>query len=124
MKIRKCFVSNSSSSSYVCDVCGEEVGGWDMCLSDADMCQCVNQHTFCTGHGGEELDELMEKDEDGEVRYEVPAENCPCCSFKAVADTDLIRYLLKEVNGTRESVTKKMKDSFSNYNDFEKHVAE
>ena len=36
-KYRKDFVTNSSSSSFVCDVCGETASGWDMGLSDAGM---------------------------------------------------------------------------------------
>lgn len=50
MKIRIGFVSNSSSSSFVCDVCGEEVSGWDMSVSEAEMVQCENGHTFCEEH--------------------------------------------------------------------------
>lgn len=47
MKYRRDFVTNSSSSSYICDVCGREESGWDMGLSDAGMYECVNGHTFC-----------------------------------------------------------------------------
>jgi hypothetical protein len=50
MKIRTCFVSNSSSSSYICCVCGEDVSGWDLCLSDTEMAQCENGHVFCKEH--------------------------------------------------------------------------
>lgn len=47
MKFRKDFVTNSSSSSYVCEVCGRTESGFDLCLSDAEMMECVNSHTFC-----------------------------------------------------------------------------
>ena len=50
MKIRSGFVSNSSSSSFICDVCGQDVSGWDMGLYDAEMYECVNGHTFCEEH--------------------------------------------------------------------------
>ena len=50
MKFRKDFVTNSSSSSYICDICGNEVSGWDYGLSDAEMVECENGHTFCTEH--------------------------------------------------------------------------
>jgi hypothetical protein len=50
MKTRKYFVSNSSSSSFVCEICGEERSGMDMCLSDADMVECQNGHTICEEH--------------------------------------------------------------------------
>jgi hypothetical protein len=42
MKIRSGFVSNSSSSSFVCDVCGENISGMDIGLSDAGMFECMN----------------------------------------------------------------------------------
>ena len=60
MKYRKSFVTNSSSSSYVCDFCGEVESGWDMCLSDAHMVQCVNGHTMCEHHCVDDFD-LLEK---------------------------------------------------------------
>ena len=47
MKFRKDFVTNSSSSSYVCEICGRTESGFDLCLSDAEMMECVNSHTFC-----------------------------------------------------------------------------
>ena len=50
MKIRMGFVSNSSSSSFVCDVCGAEVSGMDLSLSEALMYQCEHGHLFCYDH--------------------------------------------------------------------------
>lgn len=50
MKYRKDFVTNSSSSSFVCDVCGYETSGYDMSYRDAGMYQCVNGHEFCIEH--------------------------------------------------------------------------
>jgi AraC-like DNA-binding protein len=47
MKFRRDFVTNSSSSSYVCEICGRTESGWDMGLSECEMMQCVNGHTFC-----------------------------------------------------------------------------
>lgn len=50
MKIRIGFVSNSSSSSFVCDICGEEASGMDMTIYEAEMVQCENGHIFCEEH--------------------------------------------------------------------------
>lgn len=50
MKFRSGFVTNSSSSSYVCEICGASEGGYDYCLSDAGMFECEHGHTFCTDH--------------------------------------------------------------------------
>lgn len=54
MKFRTSFVTNSSSSSYVCEICGRSESGWDLCLSECDMYECVNGHIFC-------CDEALEK---------------------------------------------------------------
>ena len=50
MKIRNGFVSNSSSSSFICDVCGNEQSGMDLSLSECEMNECKNGHTFCDEH--------------------------------------------------------------------------
>ncbi len=55
MKIRAGFVSNSSSSSFLCDVCSRTESGMDMSLSDAGMSQCINAHTFCDEHKASEV---------------------------------------------------------------------
>lgn len=47
MKKRIDFVTNSSSSSFVCEVCGRTESGWDMSLDEAEMYECVNGHVIC-----------------------------------------------------------------------------
>lgn len=49
MKFRLDYVTNSSSSSYVCEICGRTESGWDIGLSECEMMQCVNGHVFCYG---------------------------------------------------------------------------
>lgn len=56
MKYRVGFVSNSSSSSFLCDVCGNMQSGWDMCLDEAGMSECVNGHTIDDDHRLEDVD--------------------------------------------------------------------
>lgn len=61
MKKRLGFVSNSSSSSFICDVCGHDESGWDLGLSEAGMKECCNGHIFCTDHFIEPADADVEK---------------------------------------------------------------
>ena len=52
MKKRNGFVTNSSSSSYICEVCGNVEAGMDIGLRDAEMYRCVEcGMDFCYDHG-------------------------------------------------------------------------
>lgn len=50
MKVRNGFVSNSSSSSFVCNVCGEIESGFDCSMKDFEMSQCEHGHVFHDSH--------------------------------------------------------------------------
>ena len=128
MKRRTGFVSNSSSSSFICDICGEEASGWDLDMEDAEMRQCANGHTFCTSHMMRTFDDFgldakkkfmrehnyfnerwPEPEDDAEweehwegnvaeLYYEMPIEFCPICQFQAL-DRDLaLKYLALRAN--------------------------
>ena len=49
-KFRKDFVTNSSSSSFICEVSGSVESGYDMGIEDAGMYECENGHTFCENY--------------------------------------------------------------------------
>ena len=63
MKTRSGFVSNSSSTSFTCDVCGEDVSGMGLGLREAGMCQCWNGHTFCENHQCGDVKELTTEEQ-------------------------------------------------------------
>ena len=77
MKIRHGFVSNSSSSSFICSVCKEDYSGWDAGLSEAEMYECENNHIFCESH-------LVNSEIDTKDNYEISPEGCPICQFKNI----------------------------------------
>lgn len=82
MKFRKDFVTNSSSSSFVCEICGAVESGWDLDLEDSGMVQCVNGHTIC-------LDEMLPAPRDlmiDLIREEVDAS---WSSMKYLTDEEL-----------------------------------
>jgi hypothetical protein len=62
MKVILGFVSNSSSSSFVCDISGRVESGWDMCLRDAEMCECENGHCVGEEHIVSLIDDVIKKD--------------------------------------------------------------
>lgn len=61
-KFRKSFVTNSSSSSFICEVSGHVEAGYDLCMSDAGFYECENDHMFCKDYLVGELG-TMDKEE-------------------------------------------------------------
>ena len=120
MKIRTGFVSNSSSSSFVCCVCGSEASGMDMCLGDIDMVECTNGHIFCQDH----LDTpSIQEIQDGEDwRYEILPKFCPVCSFNTIPAHVLIRYLLLKLEMSQAYAEDEIKEEFSNLDNFNQQM--
>lgn len=73
MKIRTGYVSNSSSSSYTCQVCGRTESGYDLTLDDAQMVMCSCGREYCIDHAvnstkvSEALKFLEDYKDDGEI---------------------------------------------------------
>jgi hypothetical protein len=119
MKIRNGFVSNSSTSSFVCDFCGEQYTGWDASPYDKeyDCSICENEHVLCNMHLKEDVIYAKTKfegcghnfdrkninicptcgenafvEEDSEM---ISAESCPICSLEAYSEHEMVSYLIK-----------------------------
>ena len=136
MKYRKDFVTNSSSSSYVCDICGREEIGMDIGLRECEMIECVNGHIICNDEtlniSKKDLIKLILENEYNEITevelndetedslfeiltdiddmiYEMPECFCPICQFIEYSQNDLSKYLEKEYHINREEVFAEVK---------------
>lgn len=147
MKIRNGFVSNSSSSSFTCQACGNTYSGWDSSPRDFDHQQCVRGHIFCEVINKEKFDELVEKGEEvdhdslpeyfweepdyiekyglfGDDLYEIPSEFCSICQLQAVSSDDIISYLFKKTGTSKKDLEKEIKEKFGTYEELMKYIKE
>jgi len=120
MKLRKGFVSNSSSSSFLCEVCGEDYSGMDAGLDEAEMFECEYGHVVCYDHI------ILGEDEDKydipDFPYEIDSKHCPICSFATLTDSMLARYLMKETGKELDEIKKEFLKKFKNYEEYLKYV--
>lgn len=106
MKIRKGFVSNSSSTSFTCEVCGKTESGWDsLSMEEYGFYSCEEDHTIC--------EDCLEKEPELKDNIYIGAcfdsEECPICQFEIISELDLKLYLKKLYKHTEEEVLSEIK---------------
>ena len=128
-KYRLDFVTNSSSSSFVCCVCGGDESGWDLSLYEAEMYECTNGHVFHEDCANREilrkvLEEAEEKEDFDEYdfRYEASPEVCPICRFDKFLTKDLLGFIVKSKNLDLKEIKNNIRAEFPDYKTFEKYL--
>ena len=84
MKIRSGFVSNSSSSSFICDVCGNPQESYD----GEGVSSCENDHEICDNC--DSSDYIRVDDQYGDPV--ISKSTCPICTKKVVPDYMKLQY--------------------------------
>lgn len=124
MKLRSGFVSNSSSSSYVCEVCDETFEAWDEGISHFNLVMCDEyDHLFCEDHRinpNEDGKYTMYEDEDDGNR--IDSKHCPICQMKEVSKYMVMTYILKKLNMNMQEVRNEMMELFANYEEFDRFI--
>lgn len=130
MKKRTSFVSNSSSSSFICVACGEE--GYLEGNHVHGMAMCENGHHFClecavnadkpSSDSEREhspyssFQDFLDKEHD---YNSVPELYCPACQFVKPPDSEILEYLIqKHYSGNREVLLDELKKKFRTYSKF------
>ena len=131
MKIRNGFVSNSSSSSFTCSICGAVYEGWDASPHDSsfDCSVCENEHILCNEHLKEDPQPAMNKGCDHEFDRDtvkfcpecgkeawveddegyISAKCCPICQFEVYDEYEMSKYLEKTRGISRDEVFAEVK---------------
>ncbi len=94
MKYRKDFVTNSSSTSFVCEICDHSEPGHDSCSAE--------DYGFWRCEEGEHLICLDCKDE-------FESDECPICTFKSYSNSEMSQYLQKIYKVERDVVFAEVK---------------
>ena len=94
MKIRKGYVGNSSSSSFICDICWKEET-----VDNYKKIVCENGHVFSSDCLKEYIDISNE--------LRISKTICPCCTLKhiAISDIHLLLYRTLGINQINEVLT-------------------
>jgi len=115
MKIRNRFVSNSSSSSFTCAVCGNTQSGYDMSLNDFEMSRCENGHIIDNECLDQRIYELIK--EEGN-KHDFSIEYCPICQFEVLDDADALKFLYHVLGYSGKAILEDIKKKYGDYDKF------
>lgn len=126
MKFRNGFVTNSSSSSFVCQICGRTNSGFECDPDDLGFVVCKNNHVFCKRHiinipYGRSYWDIVQSWTD--YGYNLPTEYCPICQMEFFTDDDYVEYMKKQ-GLYKDEIFKQIKQNFKSYEEFKAYLKE
>ena len=94
MKYRKDFVTNSSSTSFICEICDHTEVGHDSCSAeDYGFWRCEEvEHLICIS-----------------CKDEFKTKGCPICKFDSYSNSEMSQYLQKIYKVNRDIVFAEIK---------------
>lgn len=122
MKLRKGFVSNSSTSSFICQICGGVEAERDCSPSELGMIsfECghvMHEDCLCNAKKTNSLIADFEEEEGGNRE---DSKYCPFCQLQLLSDDDFI-FLAKLKNPKAiEQALEEIKSKFTTYDEFKK----
>jgi hypothetical protein len=124
MKTRNGFVSNSSSSSFICEICGTLETGYNCGPAEVGFEVCEHEHIFCKKHLDKVDKEITYKEDDYWGGEAVTEDCCPICTLKDIDDSLLLRYLKHKFSVTEKEVINEIQRDFKNLAELLNHLEE
>jgi hypothetical protein len=124
MKLRSGFVSNSSSSSFICEVCGDTFEAYDEGIAHFDLVMCEgHDHLFCGEHrinpivDVNKVETFTTYEGDGDDDR-IDSIHCPICQLKTITEGMLLDYALHKLNNvTRMDLKSEISTWFETYDE-------
>ena len=125
MKVRLGFVSNSSSSSFVCEVCGDSFESYDEGPAHFGLVMCEgHDHLFCESHRMNPKEGMDENDHDAYIMIDYDGDDdridsihCPICQLKVITKDMVLDYSLYKLGTKYNNIAHEIVDTFKTYDE-------